>query len=144
MLGTLPPPPLQKKKKKKKEKEKKNKKNKKTKQFLNVNVFLWHCLILMLTGSSPFLDPEMLKFIEDFQQLVLKDALQGGTDRRNKVINFQLPQELEVGSCSSQSSHAWSWYTGCYFSVGIQAKQIKKKRKETTKNNNSKSNLKAV
>ena len=77
--------------------------------LINFNVFLWHGLILMLTGSSPFLDPEMLKFIEDFQQLVLKDALQGGTDRRTKVIDFQLPQDLEVGSFSSQTSHAWSW-----------------------------------
>ena len=53
-------------------------------------------LCCVLTGSSPFLDPEVIKFIEDFQKLVLKEALQAGTDRKSKVINFQQPHDLEV------------------------------------------------
>ena len=55
-----------------------------------------HFWISVPTGSSPFLDPEVIKFIEDFQQLVLQEALQAGTDRKTKVINFQQPQDLEV------------------------------------------------
>ncbi|KAK7092614.1 cysteine sulfinic acid decarboxylase-like isoform X2 [Littorina saxatilis] len=45
--------------------------------------------------SSPFLDPEVIKYMEDFNQLVMKEALQGGTDRKAKVIDFHIPQELE-------------------------------------------------
>ena len=63
----------------------------------------WRCLrslnascCFYVLGPSPFQDPEVIKFLEDFQKLALTEALQGGTDRSNKVIDFQLPQELEV------------------------------------------------
>ncbi|XP_076437424.1 cysteine sulfinic acid decarboxylase-like [Babylonia areolata] len=44
--------------------------------------------------TSPFLDPEVVKFIENFQTLMLKEALQEGTDRKNKVLEFQQPEDL--------------------------------------------------
>lgn len=45
--------------------------------------------------SSPFDDPEVIKFIEEFQKLALKNALQAGTDRDTRVLDFQQPEDLE-------------------------------------------------
>ena len=52
-----------------------------------------------VTGSSPFLDPEVVQYVEAFQRLVLREALQDGTSRGSKVVEFTQPQDLEV-TCS--------------------------------------------
>ncbi|KAK7468144.1 hypothetical protein BaRGS_00036608 [Batillaria attramentaria] len=45
--------------------------------------------------SSPYKDPEIVKFLDDFHKLIVEEALQGGTDRDTKVTNFQQPHDLE-------------------------------------------------
>lgn len=45
--------------------------------------------------SSPFKDPDIVRFMDDFHKLLMEEALQNGTDRSTKVTEFQLPHDLE-------------------------------------------------
>ncbi|KAL8594515.1 hypothetical protein ACOMHN_028869 [Nucella lapillus] len=45
--------------------------------------------------TSPFLDPEVAQFMENFQALMTREVLQNSTDRQAKVLDFQQPHDLE-------------------------------------------------